>query len=83
MDFKIKRESFHKVTLQLSEENLVFMELFKQLLEEENPEIGNLSESEIYQKAFDFLMSDKRITQKFNGLKKKKRETIADMRVGN
>ena len=36
-------------------------------------------ENEVYQKAFDFLMSDKRITQKINAAVKKKKGTIADL----
>ena len=78
MDFSIKREVYQKVNVQLRQEHLDFMDKFKALIDESNPDVEAISESEIYQKAFDFLMTDKRILQKFNGMKKK-RGTIGDL----
>jgi hypothetical protein len=78
MDFSIKREVYQKVSVQLRQEQLDFMDKFKALIEDSNPEVEAISESEIYQKAFDFLMSDKRVIQKINGMKKK-RGTIGDL----
>jgi hypothetical protein len=79
MDFSIKRDVFHKVSIQLKEDHIDFMSKFKMLLEESNPGVDAISENEVYQKAFDFLMSDKRITQKINAAVKKKKGTIADL----
>ena len=91
MDFKIKRDVFHRINVQLKEEHILFMESFKAFLLNENPDVEGISEHEVYQKAFDFLTTDKRILSQMN--KKKsvaakaprkvdpKLETIADLKV--
>lgn len=81
MDLKIKRDVFKKVTVQLKEEQVSFMEQFRDLILENNPELKGITEHEVYQKAFEFLMSDKRITAKM-GSPRKKKTTIGDLRVG-
>jgi hypothetical protein len=87
MDFKIKRDVFHRINVQLKEEHIQFMENFKAMLLDENPDVEGISEHEVYQKAFDFLITDKRITTKVNKRKSSiskassKRETIADLKV--
>jgi hypothetical protein len=81
MDLTIKREVYQKVNIQLREDHVEFMDRFKQLILESNPEIEAISDHEIYQKAFDFIMTDKRITQKMAKVRGPKRETIADIHM--
>lgn len=78
MDFSIKREVFQKISVQLRQDQLDFMDSFKALIEHSNPDVEGISESEVYQKAFDFIMSDKRVVQKINSMKKE-RGTIGDL----
>lgn len=91
MDFKIKRDVFHRINVQLKEEHVLFMESFKAFLLQENPDIEGINEHEVYQKAFDFLITDKRILSQMNKKKSTigknsqksdlKPETIADLKV--
>jgi hypothetical protein len=91
MDFKIKRDVFHRINVQLKEEHILFMESFKGFLLDENPNVEGISEHEVYQKAFDFLITDKRILSQMNKKKSgatktarkvdSKLETIADLKV--
>lgn len=91
MDLTIKRDITQSVKVNLKEEQVEFMERFRALLIQENPEVADITDHEAYQKAFDILMADKRILQRLKNVEAQakktsgkggaKVKTIADIKV--